>query len=104
MFKNIVICFSFQHANEDVEKMILGNKCDMDDKRVVSKARGEGIAREHNISFLETSAKANINIEKAFTDLTLSILNKTPGREPTDIPEKINIDNRKSDRLSNRCC
>lgn len=75
----------------------------MDDKRVVSKARGEGIAREHNISFLETSAKANINIEKAFTDLTLSILNKTPGREPTDVPEKINID-RKSDRLSNRCC
>lgn len=92
-----------EHANEDVEKMILGNKCDMDDKRVVNKSRGEGIALEHNISFLETSAKANINIEKAFTDLTLSILNKTPGREPTDVPEKINID-RKSDRLSNRCC
>lgn len=83
--------------------MILGNKCDMDDKRVVSKARGEGVAREHNISFLETSAKANINIEKAFTDLTLSILNKTPGREHTDVSEKVHID-RKSDRLSNRCC
>lgn len=83
--------------------MILGNKCDMEDKRVVGKTRGEGIAREHSISFLETSAKANINIEKAFTDLTLSILNKTPGREPAEAPEKINID-RKSDRLSNRCC
>lgn len=92
-----------QHANEDVEKMILGNKCDMEDKRVVSKTRGEGIAREHAISFLETSAKANINIEKAFTDLTLLILNKTPGREPTDVPEKISFD-KKSDRLSNRCC
>lgn len=83
--------------------MILGNKCDMEDKRVVSKERGESIAREHNISFLETSAKANINIEKAFTDLTLSILNKTSGREPTDVPEKVHVD-RKSDRLSNRCC
>ena len=31
----------FQHANEDVEKMILGNKCDMDDRRVVSKERGD---------------------------------------------------------------
>lgn len=92
-----------QHANEDVEKMILGNKCDMEDKRVVNKTRGEGIAREHGISFLETSAKANINIEKAFTDLTLLILNKTPGREPTDVPEKISFD-KKSDRLSNRCC
>jgi hypothetical protein len=29
--------------------MILGNKCDMTDKRVISKERGEAIAREHNI-------------------------------------------------------
>ena len=33
----------FQHANEDVEKMILGNKCDMDDKRQVSKDRGDSV-------------------------------------------------------------
>ena len=29
--------------------MILGNKCDMSDKRVISKERGEAIAREHSI-------------------------------------------------------
>lgn len=33
-----------EHANEDVEKMILGNKCDMEDKRQVSKERGEGVS------------------------------------------------------------
>lgn len=33
-----------QHANEDVEKMILGNKCDMEEKRVVSKERGEAVS------------------------------------------------------------
>lgn len=33
-----------EHANEDVERMILGNKCDMTDKRVVSKERGEGVS------------------------------------------------------------
>ncbi|KAF8781927.1 Ras-related protein Rab-10 like protein [Argiope bruennichi] len=65
-----------EHANEDVEKMILGNKCDMEDKRMISKERGEAIAREHGIRFLETSAKANINIEKAFRELAESILNK----------------------------
>ena len=43
-----------EHANEDVEKMILGNKCDMEDKRMVSKERGESIAREHGIRFLGT--------------------------------------------------
>ena len=34
------------------------------------------IAREHGIPFLETSAKANINVEKAFMDLAQAILNK----------------------------
>lgn len=56
--------------------MLLGNKCDMADKRMVSKERGEQIAREHSIRFLETSAKANVNIDKAFYDLAESILSK----------------------------
>lgn len=32
-----------QHANEDVEKMILGNKSDMEEKRVVSTEKGEAV-------------------------------------------------------------
>lgn len=70
-----------EHANEDVEKMILGNKCDMDSKRQVSKDRGEAIAKEHGVPFLETSAKANVNVEKAFMDLAQKILDKTPGKD-----------------------
>lgn len=35
--------YYFQHANEDVERMLLGNKCDMEDKRVVPKAKGEQV-------------------------------------------------------------
>ena len=53
-----------EHANEDVERMILGNKCDMEDRRVVSKERGEEIAREHNIKFLETSAKVRNELKR----------------------------------------
>lgn len=56
--------------------MLLGNKCDMADQRVISKERGEAISREHSITFMETSAKANINIEAAFMHLTEVILNK----------------------------
>lgn len=32
-----------QHASSDVERMVLGNKCDMNDKRQVSKERGEKV-------------------------------------------------------------
>ena len=41
---------------------------------MVSKECGERIAVEHQIRFLETSAKANINIDKAFYDLAEAIL------------------------------
>lgn len=38
-----MVVFHPQHANEDVERMLLGNKCDMEDKRVVPKAKGEQV-------------------------------------------------------------
>eukprot|EP00123_Amoebidium_parasiticum_P013153 comp21801_c0_seq3/m.31013 comp21801_c0_seq3/g.31013 ORF comp21801_c0_seq3/g.31013 comp21801_c0_seq3/m.31013 type:complete len:211 (-) comp21801_c0_seq3:552-1184(-) len=64
------------HASEDVEKMVLGNKCDMDDKRMVAKERGEALAQEYNVTFLETSAKNNINVEQAFTQMAAAIKKK----------------------------
>jgi len=93
-----------EHASEDVEKMLLGNKCDMADKRMVSKERGEQIAREHGIRFLETSAKANINIDKAFYDLAEAILDKMPNKDPSGAPgTHINV-NRPETSGGSRCC
>ncbi|XP_019340292.1 ras-related protein Rab-8A isoform X7 [Alligator mississippiensis] len=61
------------HASPDVEKMILGNKCDANDKRQVSREQGEKLAASFGIKFMETSAKANINIENAFFTLARDI-------------------------------
>lgn len=33
-----------KNANEDVVKMIIGNKCDMEDKRVVSSDKGQEVS------------------------------------------------------------
>jgi Ras-related protein Rab-10 len=66
------------HASDDVVKMLIGNKCDMDDKRCIARTRGEALAREHAIPFLETSAKNDINIEKAFFEMARLVLKKTP--------------------------
>lgn len=67
---------TFQHASEDVQKILLANKCDVIERRAVSSERGEKIAKAHGIKFLETSARSNINIQKAFGDLAEAILNK----------------------------
>ena len=58
-----------QHATEGVHKILIGNKCDWEEKRVVTTQRGEELARELGIPFIETSAKSNINVEKAFYQL-----------------------------------
>nr|CAD7587815.1 unnamed protein product [Timema genevievae] len=61
------------------------------------------IAREHSIRFMETSAKANINIERAFNELAEAILDKTAGKDPAETPDRVMVD-RRVDRGSNRCC
>lgn len=58
-----------QHASEGVNKILIGNKCDWEEKRAVSTEQGQALADELGIPFLEVSAKANINIEKAFYSL-----------------------------------
>jgi hypothetical protein len=40
-----------QHASEDVEKMILGNKCDMEDKRVISREQGQKASHHQPAGF-----------------------------------------------------
>ena len=65
-----------EHANSNIEKIIIGNKCDMEDMRLVPKEYGEAVANKYASLFLETSAKANINIEEAFIQLVTCILEK----------------------------
>ncbi|KAI6153253.1 rab-type small GTP-binding protein [Pisolithus tinctorius] len=58
-----------QHASEGVNKILIGNKSDWDDKRVVTKEQGLALAQELGIGFMETSAKLNVGVEDAFFTL-----------------------------------
>lgn len=62
-----------QHATEGVNKILIGNKCDWEEKRVVSTERGQQLADDLGIPFLEVSAKSNINVDKAFYSLASDI-------------------------------
>jgi Ras-related protein Rap-1A len=42
--------------------VLVGNKCDLEDERVVGKELGKSLANQFNCSFMETSAKAKINV------------------------------------------
>ncbi|KAL5248647.1 hypothetical protein ACHWQZ_G017733 [Mnemiopsis leidyi] len=90
------------HATDNVAKLILGNKCDMEARRVVPTDQGEQLAKSKGLKFLETSAKANINIDKAFTMIAEDILQKTPN--PSLRPVDPVIDPRESQSSSGCAC
>ena len=53
----------------NVNKILIANKCDMADQRVVSTEDGQRLAQEYGIQFFEASAKQNLNVEKAFVSI-----------------------------------
>ena len=61
------------NAPQTVNKVLVGNKCDLEDKRKVSKEEGEELARHYQIPYLETSAKSNICVEDSFTTMARQI-------------------------------
>lgn len=61
----------------DVIIVLVGNKTDLVDKRQVSIEEGDAKARELNVMFIETSAKAGFNIKALFRKIAAAL----PGLE-----------------------
>jgi Ras-related protein Rab-8A len=57
-----------------VNKILIGNKSDWIDKKVVTEQQGRALANELGIKFLETSAKVNEGVEEAFFALARSAI------------------------------
>ena len=53
----------------DFPIILLGNKCDLSEKRQISKEDGEELAKEYGIKFYETSNKDGTNIKEVGFDL-----------------------------------
>eukprot|EP00920_Eleutheroschizon_duboscqi_P014972 GHVT01034579.1.p1 GENE.GHVT01034579.1~~GHVT01034579.1.p1 ORF type:complete len:215 (+),score=17.93 GHVT01034579.1:749-1393(+) len=95
-----------QNSNPYMTIMLIGNKSDLE-RREVSTEEGAQFAREHELIFLETSAKTAENVEEAFICTARKIyeninagvydlsneahgikcgpVNQFPGRSPVDI-------------------
>ncbi|KAJ6252757.1 ras-related protein rab-2a [Anaeramoeba flamelloides] len=72
---------ALKHSTTNLQVMLIGNKSDLEKNRKVSKKEGEEFAKEHNLLFLETSAKTAQNIEEAFLETARVIYHKTESGE-----------------------
>eukprot|EP01099_Mayorella_cantabrigiensis_P008004 TRINITY_DN7366_c0_g1_i1.p1 TRINITY_DN7366_c0_g1~~TRINITY_DN7366_c0_g1_i1.p1 ORF type:complete len:184 (-),score=30.81 TRINITY_DN7366_c0_g1_i1:136-687(-) len=67
--------------DDGVPMIVVGTKCDLEDERVVSTDEGKSFAQRcGNCSFMECSAKRNVNVEDVFYDLGLQIMQLPPPR------------------------
>lgn len=62
-----------RYATDNVQKLLVGNKCDLTDKKVVETSTAKEFADNLGISFLETSAKTAKNVEQAFMTMAADI-------------------------------
>lgn len=63
-----------QNASLNVIKILIANKCDLEEKRVVLYEKGKKLAEENKMKFFEVSAQSNTNIEVMFDTLIDDLL------------------------------
>ena len=56
------------------ERLVVANKTDLKDERVVSKAEGKKIAKRFGGAYLEASVKLNENVDDVFSDIAKRVL------------------------------
>ncbi|KAJ8465761.1 hypothetical protein OPV22_028313 [Ensete ventricosum] len=83
------------HSDTTVAKMLVGNKCDLDNIRNISVEEGKSLAEAEGLFFVETSALDSTNVKKAFEIVIREIYNNVSRKV-------LNSDSHKSELSLNR--
>ena len=66
------------HADAQVNRILVANKCDYESARQVSVEEGQKLSEEYNVRFLETSAKQDVNVAESFTIIAREVMSRIP--------------------------
>ena len=92
LFSNPFFCspqlfpLTTQYGQQDVDVIVLGNKCDLEESRVVTEHKGQTLAAEYGAEFFETSAKSGQNVEETILTLARAVKHKV---DKKDVSRKV---------------
>mmetsp|Transcript_30121 Transcript_30121/g.84128 ORF Transcript_30121/g.84128 Transcript_30121/m.84128 type:complete len:206 (-) Transcript_30121:254-871(-) len=90
---------------EDFPFIVIGNKIDREEKRVISEKRAlEWCRQKGNIPYFETSAKEGIRVEKAFLTIAKNALKGEPDDGAIYLPVGIDIGAQPEDKEDDCAC
>ena len=99
------------NSNPDIKIFLIGNKADLEDKRVVDKKVAEDFKNDYEIDlFMEASAKTGFNAQELFVEAAKILFNDYCQYKITRSPKngsilKIeNIDNNNDNKKKKGCC
>lgn len=92
-----------QHANDDAQIFLVGNKSDDDENRQVLREQGQLLASKLDVPFLEALAKTNENVDAIFYELASIIQDKQVDDVPQEKTGGIDVSQTASGLKSN-CC
>ena len=100
-----------KNANKNVVKILIGNKCDLEDKRVISYSQAKDFADSNGLNYVETSAKTNNNVTEAFSEIGKELMEACKDKDfiGNENKKTITISNKTTDlnvekKSQNGCC
>jgi len=82
-------------SDESIPFILVGNKCDLNEKRKVSQSEAQSRAESWRVPYVETSAKTRENVDKVFFDLMREIRSRKDDQGVNKHPSKDNRSGRK---------
>merc|ERR1712117_717605 len=96
-------------SDETIPFVLVGNKCDLTEKREVSQSHAQNRAESWKVPYVETSAKTRENVDKVFFDLMRKIQSRKVDQDRSKKDDKkddnkgSNKDGQQKKRLKDIC-
>jgi len=98
-----------RYAAENVDKLLIGNKSDLVNKKVIEYSIAKELADSLSIPFLETSAKDSVNVEQMFLTMARQIQDRNThlgvdSDSKAGVSGSTNLHREEPETASSGCC